>query len=156
MKWSKISIGIAFAAYLALPGCCNGETPKQHPVDTAVKAMDTLYTLDQHKTEVAQALSPAMLAGHKYRFVQVEVIKVTNPQKHPLLFNVYYQSPGKAKVLLGTFSLYPADNPGKFIVATQGKVTGEGSIILSMTSTEKMKASDELKVVVKKIGLREK
>lgn len=157
MKWSKISIGILlWTAYLVLPGCCSGETNTQHPVDVAIQQMDTLYQLDQHKTEVSQPVGSEMLSGHTYQFVQVDVTRVINPQKYPLIFYVYYQYPGSEKFLLGSFSLFPADNPGKFIVATQGRLNKEGSVILSLTSPQKIKAGAELRVILKKITLRDK
>jgi hypothetical protein len=52
---------------------------------------------------------------------------------------------------LGSFSLYPADNPGKFIVPTQGKVKDDGAIVLSMLILDKLNADDAVEVAVKAI-----
>jgi hypothetical protein len=90
------------------------------------------------------------MLGHQYQFVQVEVVKVINPQKYPLIFYVHYQSINNVKILLGSFSLYPSDNPGKFIVATQGKLDKEGSIIVSLQIPAKINAGDKLEEALKK------
>lgn len=145
-----------YVAYLALPGWCIGKMPKQSPGDTAIKAVDTLYYLDLHKKDIVQPVHSDMLIGHQYQFVQVEVVKVINPQKYPLIFYVYYQYMNNVKISLGSFSLYPSDNPGKFIVATQGKLDKEGSIIVSLKIPAKINAGDKLEVAVKKITFREK
>jgi hypothetical protein len=58
--------------------------------------------------------------------------------------------------LLNSFSFYPANNPGKFIVATHGKLNKEGSIILSLTTPDKIKAGNMVEVAVKKLTLLEK
>ncbi|MGH9929109.1 MAG: hypothetical protein ACREA9_07770, partial [Pyrinomonadaceae bacterium] len=55
------------------------------------------------------------------------------------------------KLYLGSFGLYPSDNPGKFIVATQGKLKNEGAIVLTLVVPEKVDARDPVRVGVKKI-----
>ena len=67
------------------------------------------------------------------KFLLFEVIEVINPQAIPLNFLVHYQKPGKEKIYLGSFALYPADNPGQFIVATRGIVSDEGEVLLSLS-----------------------
>lgn len=86
-----------------------------------------------------------------YKFVQVEVTEVLNPKKFPLTFEVRYQSKSDVKTYLGSFSLYPSDNPGKFIVATQGRLKDEGAIVLSLVIPAKVDAGDTIKVTVKRI-----
>jgi hypothetical protein len=153
---AKICTCVVSVACLALPICCVGKIPGQYAGDTAIKAVDTLYYLNQHKKDIVQAVHSDMLLQHKYQFVQVEIVKVINPQKYPLIFYVHYQYANKEKILLGSFSLYPSDNPGKFIISTQGKLVKEGSIILSLTTPAKIKTSDKLEVTIKKLTFREK
>ena len=86
--------------------------------------------------------------------MQVEVSEVNNPQKYPIKFEVSYQPKDQEKIFLGSFSLFPPNNPGKFIVATQGKVKGEGKIILSLVTSAQAKSAETLKVGVKRIRLR--
>jgi hypothetical protein len=79
------------------------------------------------------------------------VAEVLNPKRYALTFEVHYQPTSTAKIYLGSFSLYPADNPGKFIVPTQGKVKNGGAIVLSMVIADKVDTRDPVKVRVKKI-----
>ena len=111
---------------------------------------DTLFYLDFRKPSVTQPVGRGGPEGSK--FVQVEVTEVLNPQKYPLTFEVRYQSKDNAKTYLGSFSLYPADKPGKFIVATQGKVKDEGAIILSLVVPAEVDTKDTIKVTVKKMN----
>jgi len=64
---------------------------------------------------------------------------------------VHYQPTEGDKILLGSFSLYPVTNPGRFIVPTQGKVKSEGKIILSLAKSDRMVAGDVVRVGVKKL-----
>lgn len=112
---------------------------------------DTLFYLELSNPSITQPLKPDEGPGAK--FVQVEVTEVVNPNKYPLSFEVRYQTGGGTKIYLGSFSLYPADHPGKFIVATQGKVKDEGAIILTMVVSDKVDSRDSIKVGVKKIRL---
>jgi hypothetical protein len=92
---------------------------------------DMLYHFDVRHTAVGQRFDPS-LAPPSFAHVQVEVKRVLNPSLHPANFNVFFQPAGKNKFMLGTFSLYPANDPGIFIVPAQGNVKGDGSLILSL------------------------
>ncbi len=117
-----------------------------------VKSHETLYYLDANKPSIVQPIETKKGESlEDYKFVQVEVTEVVNPKRHPLSFEVRYQSKNNVKTYLGSFSLYPADNPGKFIVATQGKVKDEGAIILTLVTPDKIDPADTVKVTVKKI-----
>jgi hypothetical protein len=136
---------------------CNGRTLElvkngNAGVVTKTEDNETLYYLDIDKPSIVQPLEPEnMERGGVYKFVQVEVTKVVNPKKYPLTFQVHYQLNSKVKTYLGSFSLYPSDNPGKFIVATQGKLKNEGAIILSLVIPDNVDAGDTIKVAIKKI-----
>jgi len=114
---------------------------------------DALYYLDINKPSIQQAIDPRSAGHESYKFVQVEVAEVTNPKKHPLTFEVRYQSKSNVTTYLGNFSLYPSDNPGKFIVATQGKVKDGGAIILSLVTPDKTDSRDTIRVAVRKLQL---
>jgi hypothetical protein len=107
--------------------------------------------LNLSNRSITQAVEPNEVADA--RFVQVEVTEVVNRKKIPLSFEVRYQAKDNTRIYLGSFALYPADNPGKFIVATQGKVKGDGAIVLTMVISEKVDAEDVVKVGIKKIRL---
>ncbi|HTG17776.1 MAG TPA: hypothetical protein VK747_21190 [Blastocatellia bacterium] len=120
---------------------------------TVGNSSDTLYYLDINKPSIRQALDPRTVGPGPYKFVQVEVAEVVNPKKHPLTFEVRYQSKSDVTAYLGSFSLYPSDNPGKFIVATQGKVKDDGAIILSFETPDKTDNRDTIRVTVKRLQL---
>jgi hypothetical protein len=114
---------------------------------------DKLYYLDLKKPSIVQPIDAKSEGIERYKFVQVEVAEVINPKKLPVAFKVHYQTRTNERIYLGSFGLYPSDNPGKFIVATQGKLKNEGAIVLSLVVPEKVDATDTLRVGVKKIKL---
>lgn len=116
-----------------------------------VRAEDSLYYLDLSKPTLEQTVDFKGVRTGAYKFVQIEVARVTNPKKLPLTFEVWYQQKDKEKLLLGSFSLYPADNPGKFIVPTQGKLNDGGAILVSLVTPFKAVSRDTVSVTIKKI-----
>ena len=113
------------------------------------KSDQAVFSLDLQNPEITQKIRPDDGDPAKARFVQVEVISVTNPQKRPARFEVHYQPNDGEKILLGGFSLYPPDNPDKFIVPTQGKVKAEGKLILSLVKSDQVVAGDVVRVDVR-------
>jgi len=112
-----------------------------------------VFSLDLQNPEITQKIVPGNGDPTTARFVQVEIVKVTNPQKRPAEFRVHYQPNEGEKILLGGFSLYPPDNPGKFIVPTQGRVKADGKIILALAKSDRVAPGDVLKVLVKRMKL---
>ncbi|HEX3254058.1 MAG TPA: hypothetical protein VHS05_31775 [Pyrinomonadaceae bacterium] len=112
------------------------------------KSTETIYFLDLDKPELEQPIDPGDAIA---KFVQVEVTEVTNPQSRPAQFEVRYQPKEGERILLGSFSLYPPNKPGRFIVPTQGKVKGEGKLVLSLVKSDRMVAGDVVRVGVKKL-----
>lgn len=169
MKFYRLGYGVCLVAFAFTS--CNGrsldlvnEGNANAPVSSTnsatsqnrndKKSDDPLYYLDLNKPQIEQSLEPGDREVERSKFVQVEVTEVNNPQKYPVKFEVSFQPKDQEKIFLGSFSLFPPTNPGKFIVATQGKVKGEGKIILSLMTSEQAKATDTLKVGVKRIRLR--
>jgi len=113
-----------------------------------------LRYLDIAHVSISQHIDPAAEGLRDNKFVQVDVAQVINPRKYGLSFEVYYQPTGGQKVRLGTFSLYPADNPGRFIVPTQAHVNREGSIIVSLLVMDPVANGVPLRVGIRKIALR--
>src|SRR5262245_29446799 len=155
MKANEIGSCVCLLLLLWLLPCCSGQglgkqtqiaTPKRETVD---RDDDRLYYLDNSKPKLSQPIDPARDQVENAKFVQVEVAEVVNPKRYGLTFDVYYEPTSDVSIRLGTFTLYPADNPGKFIVATQGKVRNEGKIVLAMVITDKMEPNDQVKVGIK-------
>jgi len=150
-------LGICVCLLTFAVAACNGTilhvgSPPQN-ANTASNQNDksdqTVFSLDLQNPEIKQKIQPDDGDPAKARFVQVEVIKITNPQKRPAEFQVSYQPNAGEKILLGGFSLYPPDNPGKFIVPTQGKVKAEGTLILSLVKSDRVVAGDVVEVTVR-------
>jgi hypothetical protein len=134
------------ALHAGNPQNANTATPTS-PSTQNDKSDQAVFSLDLQNPEITQKLLPEDAA--QARFVQVEVIKVTNPRQRPAQFEVHYQPNDGEKILLGAFSLYPPDHPGKFIVPTHGKVKAEGKLILSLVKSDQVVAGDVVEVTVK-------
>jgi hypothetical protein len=157
MRHYRLACGICFLAFAVIS--CNGDSlhvskPENadasgSPTPTHQKKDDAIYSVDLEKPEIEQEIKAGEVSGA--RFVQVEVAEVTNPKNHPVQFEVRYQPKEGEKIFLGSFSLYPPNNPGKFIVPTQGKVKDEGKIILTLAKSDRVAAGDVVKVRVKRM-----
>jgi len=124
---------------------------ERQATNNSSKSDATVFYLDLANRSITQPVEPNQVSGA--RFVQVEVTEVANRKKIPLSFEVRYQAKDDTRIYLGSFALYPPDNPGKFIVATQGKVKGDGAIVLTLVVSEKVDAEDVVKVGIKRIRL---
>lgn len=69
------------------------------------------------------------------KFVEVQITQVTNPARAAISFIVAYQTATQT-IALGSFSLYPPDRPGTFIVPTQGKIGPSGAIRVTMENPD--------------------
>lgn len=118
---------------------------------SSVSSDEKLSYLDLNNPSITQAIDANDKNVENARFVRVEVVEVDNPRKLPVSLKVHYQTRTNEKIYLGSFGLFPSDNPGKFIVATRGKVKNEGAIVLSLVMPEKFDAGNTIKVGVKKI-----
>ena len=147
-----LTVAVASCAGTALnvgmPQNANTATPNS-PSNQNNKSDQVVFSLDLQNPEITQKIRPNDGDPAKARFVQVEVIYVKNPQKRPVQFRVHYQPNDGERILLGGFSLYPPDNPGKFIVPTQGKVKAEGKLILSLVKSDQVVAGDVVEVNVR-------
>ena len=112
------------------------------------------FTFTAKNRTAHQALPSDLRSPQDYKFVEVVVVEVVNPKQHAVRFEVHYRPAKGETIFLGTFSLFPADNPGKFIVATQGKLRSEGELILSLVLPEDVSASDALRITTNNMTLR--
>ena len=144
-------------ASIALTSCSAATSTNSSPVarvDSDGGKGDSLFHLDLKTRTVVQAIEAQDGVDPGTRFVQIEVVSVTNPKRYALLFQLSYQPRNGEKIYLGSFSLYPADNPGKFIVATQGKLKNEGSLALTMVLSDEPEPQAAVKVSIKKMTFR--
>ena len=110
------------------------------------------YELDSTTREIAQTIDSEVAEPQHKKFVKIEVVTVVNPWNIPLSFEVHYQPVKGKPFLLGTFSLFPPDNPGDFIIATKGKLETGGVIIVSLMPLTKSKDLPDIYVRIKPIS----
>jgi hypothetical protein len=115
------------------------------------KTNEKLTFLDAEKPTLIQTIEPSDKVEADCKFVQVEVVQVQNPKRCTVTLKVEYQLKDTERVFLGSFSLYPSDNPGTFIVSTLGKVRNQGAIVLSLVVPDDFKRGDVLRVGVTRV-----
>jgi hypothetical protein len=110
------------------------------------------YLLDLASPQAVKTVGPDVSAPREIKFVQVEVDQVSNPGQTPLSFHLDYQPKEGEKSFLGTFSLFPPDNPGTFIVATRGELRSGGTVIVTLVPLEPVNKKEEIRVHLKHIS----
>ncbi len=121
------------------------------PDGAKAKGDDTLTYLDVRNRQIVQPVEPRDGPAENRKFVKVEVAKVVNPKRHFVGFEVRYRTSNEKETSLGTFSLYPADNPGTFIVPTQDRIGRDGAVVLLLVLADKVDRDDPLRVGVRRI-----
>jgi hypothetical protein len=114
------------------------------------------YSLTVIKSNVVQRIGPELREPEKQKFVQIELTRISNPNKQPLIFEVYFLAQNGDKTFLGTFSPYPPDNPGKFIVPTKGRLRNDGAVVLSMLLPNTTESKCAVSIKVRKFTFRER
>ena len=152
------SCAVSFLGSLILLGCHHDMVGQANvpPGDRPDESPPKSWSLTATHTNVAQQIRPGLADIEKQKFVQIELTSIDNPDKKPLIFEVFFQPENGSRSFLGTFSPYPPDNPGKFIVPTKGLLRGGGSVILSMILPDSGEAKRPMKVEVNKFTFREK
>ena len=148
---SRLGYGLCLIVVLCSTCDARVQPLTGHSEDKRTPENKTLYYLDVKKPSLIQAVEPADRAQGS-KFVQVEIVEVKNPKNLIATFKVEYQTKDNERVFLGTFTLYPSDNPGKFIVATKGKLRNEGAVVLTLVLPAEVKSDDVLSVAVKRMA----
>ena len=145
---------VIFSTQVVFHSSCNDRRTSTAKKEQAPSSMnqDSVYHFDTRHPTVREAFDPAVRDG-SHKFIQIEVTRVKNPKLHPVSFEVFYQEPSQPRQMLGVFSLYPSDHPGKFIVPTQGKLKRPGVIILSLILPEALTETDTLEITTSKMKL---
>lgn len=112
------------------------------------------FSLDLANRSVTKPIGPELADPASAKFVEIDIADVVNPKRIRLTFEVHYQPGNGEKLLLGSFALYPPDNPGKFIVATRGRLRSGGAIVLSMQVLDEVVPEDRIRVTVRQISFR--
>ena len=85
--------------------------------------------------------------------MRVRVTEVSNPDNIPLAFTIHWQTRMDEPIYLGTFSLYPPDNPGTFLVATRGKVQTGGELLIRLVPLQQVGEAARLSVHLSRLEL---
>jgi hypothetical protein len=152
--------GVWCASLLLLSSAKCGSARKDLPVrpDTTAESENAGVSRDSlHYVELGkpfeQRVDSAALRNGPYKLVEVEVVDVWNPKRHQVTFEVSYRPSRGDETRLGEFSLYPPDNPGRFVVATQGRVRDAGTLVLSISSPDHPLTEDVIKAGVRALRL---
>jgi hypothetical protein len=111
------------------------------------------YELSLSHPTIQQLIGADIVTPEKQKFVHISVTQVSNPQRIPLSFDVHFRPAQGEKIYLGSFSLYPPDNPGKFIVATRGKLENGGTVSVTLVPLQRVNDED-IRVHLERISFR--
>lgn len=111
---------------------CEKQMPANNNDEKLVTPHEAHFVLDGGNRVVTQTLDGKAGPPEKYKFVEVSVAKVMNPKEGDVSFEVHYEPPAGDRTFLGTFSLYPPNNPGRFLVPTTQQLRSGGKLVLSL------------------------
>lgn len=107
-----------------------------------------VLTAEKNRLELPSVL---LTGGRNKQFVRIDVRDVVNPDAVPLNFRVSFRPQGSESIHLGDFALFPADNPGRFIVPIAGRMRGPGSLLITLEPDRRVSAP--LRVELGGVGL---
>ena len=152
--WLTVYFGLALAAACgARPEPARDSARTHGAGNSTVPSQERVREMNLGSPTLVEPLGANTAAAVENRFVRVEVVSVVNPKRLPVTVRVDYAPPSGNRVHLGSFSLFPSDRPGKFIVATQGRVSRGGAIVLSLEKPEAATPSDTVRIVIRPITL---
>ena len=127
----RIGLVAASLGVIMAPACRPAATSNEISSGPPALRESGMRYLEPGNVSISSPVSTSDLKRDS-KFIIVRIARVENPRRVPLSFTVSFRPPRAADMMLGTFSLYPADHPGRFLVATQGKVEPGGEIILEL------------------------
>lgn len=116
-------------------------------------ARDSLIELTLAQPLYRQAVAVLGTDLRTLGFLRLEVTSVTNPQRLALSLEVLQSSPQQGDSLLGMVSLFPADNPGTFVVATGGRLRADAELIVRLVSPDSGSAREAVRLALRPIRL---
>lgn len=141
-----VAIGTLILACRMAPRANGGDQEEGEP--------SVSYSLGFDEPSITETIDQDVADPEKVKFLEFKVLEVANPKRHPLIFEVHYQQDDREKRLLGSFSLFPPDNPGEFIVATRGQLRAGGKVTLTLDVPEGVDAGENVRVDFGRIGYR--
>ena len=144
--------------------CLSPDRPSAAAADRTVDADDgsrpgadpgPRYEMDLANRTVVQRIGTEVADPASRRFVQFEVVRVENPRRLPLSFEVRYEDETGRRTWLGSFALFPPDNPGKFLVPTGGRLRAGGAVVVTMVVLQEPRPDDRVRVTLRRFSFRE-
>jgi hypothetical protein len=123
---------LAWTVLLVFAGICHSAERSAPPSEPS-PAHKAMHHLDIDHPTLTQPITETGAAHAK--FVEVHIEHVENPALAAISFSVAFQMQNQ-KLPLGSFSPYPPDHPGVFIVPTQGKIQTGGLILITMENPD--------------------
>jgi len=111
------------------------------------------YIINANNLSVVYQVQHADIKPQHKKFIQVKIKSVINPSKISLSFNVYRLPITGKKSFVGTFSLFPSDNPGNFIVATQGKFKIDDQVEVALDVIDAIDKNINLQITIDSISM---
>jgi len=101
-------------------GSAKVQSPQSSPTKTDESPASPAVTLTDKRPSSSSPV-PANVPAEDSKILEVEVTKVVNPELTPVtifvfLFDSKKDKPEPEQNPIGTFSLFPADRPGKFLL----------------------------------------
>lgn len=149
----KTVIILIFSCILMLIKDCSGLSSHDSKTmeDNSQIQYSEIVSLNSNNLTYLQAISPQENDIRQSKFLKIEVVEVYNPKLHPISVDVSHVENDK-QGFLGSFSLYPPDNAGYFLIATQGKLSSKGKILISLVLPETIQKTDTMSLTLKKIS----
>ncbi len=151
------------ALLLSLCAACGAGTPLPAPGDsprvssvmtaqssTDSSSTDSLYQITLRAPTVVEPVASVTGDRVRPRFVRIDVTAVTNPARVALSLELRHRL-ADGETLLGSVSLFPADNPGRFIVPTLGRVGSGGQLVLTLVSPDSGAGRGDVRVTVRRL-----
>lgn len=117
-------IKIVLALFVLL-AACTATTEDRLDNELAENHVATRSIVLSQQQSLVRLFGPSDLPSDSNHYLEFVVTDVQNPAKHPAIFNVVSISSTGVEDIIGSFALFPPDNPGRFIVrlTRQAKMT---------------------------------
>lgn len=120
----RLSLAAVIIWALCFSGSNCGSAKVQGPQSQETKTVEApaspaLTLTHEHPLSSLPVAANVLTSGSEV--LEVAITKVVNPSRIPVVIFVYLSNTGKGKsepekILIGNFSLYPADQPGTFLL----------------------------------------
>lgn len=153
-RWERLcNPACAVAATILVLAACGARASDRAQADQRGSVMrdasqDSVHHLDLSAPTLRQSVD-AIREGHvSDRFVRLQLLAVTNPERLSLSFEVHHRSATGADVVLGSVSPFPADHPGTFIVPTRGALRAGDTLLVTLVCPDSAAARRDVRVTL--------